>query len=130
MAAHATTEQTVTLTRDEAELVARTMDLAFAAADALNLTLRGREHVQAIRERLSAPLGQLYRMPIHTGEDLSQPSRAQELAADAMAAKHGRSGVRMQADGSCVISGLIDDIELEQVCINRDGTERWRRPSR
>jgi hypothetical protein len=54
-------------------------------------------------------------------------SRPQELAADAMQAKHGRSAVRHQADGSVVIVGLLDDIERETVCIERDGRERWRR---
>ena len=125
MAANATTDS-VTLTRHDAEITARAIDLAIAAADALNMTIRGRSHLERIRCELAPPLGQLLTIPIR--ERLSEPSRAQELAGDAMAAKHGRSGVRMQADGSAVISGLIDDIELEQVCIERDGTERWRRP--
>lgn len=55
------------------------------------------------------------------------PTRAQELAADAMAAKYGRSGVRRLADGAAVISGLIDDVEMELVCIEIDGRERWRK---
>lgn len=54
-------------------------------------------------------------------------SRAQELAVDAMAAIHGRSAVQHQADGSVVIIGLLDDIERDRVCIERDGRERWRR---
>jgi hypothetical protein len=53
-------------------------------------------------------------------------SRAQELAADGMSAKYGRSHWRLQADGSAVVTGLLDDIEMEEVCLERDGTERWR----
>lgn len=54
-------------------------------------------------------------------------SREQECAADGIAAKHGRSHVRPLADGAVEITGLLDDIERETVCVNRDGTERWRR---
>lgn len=54
-------------------------------------------------------------------------TRQQECAADAMAAKHGRSRVRHLADGAVEITGMLDDIERETVCIERDGRERWRR---
>lgn len=115
----------VVLDSDEAELVARTMDLAFAAADALGLELRGRRHVQALRERLAPTLADVVSLDL--ARSTPEPTRAQEHAADAMAAKYGRSGVRRQADGSVVITGMIDDVELETVCIETDGRERWRR---
>jgi hypothetical protein len=53
-------------------------------------------------------------------------TREQECAADAMAAEYGRSHVRHLSDGAVVVTGLTDDVERRSVCINRDGTERWR----
>lgn len=53
-------------------------------------------------------------------------TRPQEFAADAMAAKHGRCAVEPRSDGTVVITGLLDDIEREKVCIEIDGRERWR----
>lgn len=66
-------------------------------------------------------------VPEHEREPERDPSRQQECAADAMAAKHGRSRVRHLADGAVEITGMLDDIERETVCIERDGRERWRR---
>lgn len=63
---------------------------------------------------------------LEVDEPPDRMTRAQELAADAMSAKHGRCAVRHQGDGSVVITGLLDDIEREVVCVERDGTERWR----
>lgn len=54
-------------------------------------------------------------------------TRPQELAGDAMAALYGRSAVERQADGSAIIRGLLDDVEMESVCVEPDGRERWRR---
>jgi hypothetical protein len=59
--------------------------------------------------------------------DIGDLTRPQELAADAMAALHGRSRVRRLADGAAVIVGMLDDIEREYVCVEADGRERWRR---
>lgn len=59
-------------------------------------------------------------------ETQSELTRPQELAADAMAAQYGRSRVRHLSDGAVVIVGLTDDVERASVCINQDGTERWR----
>lgn len=53
-------------------------------------------------------------------------SRAQELAADAMAGEFGRSRVRHLSDGAVVITGMTDDVERRTVCIERSGRERWR----
>lgn len=54
-------------------------------------------------------------------------TRAQELAADAMASLYGRSRVEHRSDGAVVITGMLDDIEKDQVCVEQDGRERWRR---
>jgi hypothetical protein len=53
-------------------------------------------------------------------------SREQERAAAVIEAEYGRSAIRHQADGSIVITGLLDDIEMRSVCVERDGRERWR----
>jgi hypothetical protein len=64
--------------------------------------------------------------------DLPEPetpgvTRQQECKADAMAAKYGRSAVNRQSDGSVVVTGILDDVEMETVCLEQDGRERWRR---
>lgn len=146
MASKATTDHLI-LDREDRELLASVCDLAIATADALGLTLHGaRADVEEMRERLApwAPTLQTRRIPdlvdlvgpetaSKIEDDITRSAssvgftRPQELAADAMAAKYGRSGVQPQADGSAVICGMIDDIELETVCIETDGRERWRR---
>ena len=118
------TDGTFILSQGERELVARIIDLAFVADEALGLNLRGRPHVEHLRKRLAPTVAHLAAVP---DPEMPEVSRPQELAADAMAAKYGRSGVRRLGDGAVEITGMTDDVARELVCIEQDGRERWRR---
>ena len=65
--------------------------------------------------------------PIRDDDQERDITRAQECAADGIAALYGRAAVRHQADGSIVVTGLTDDVERATVCFEQDGQERWRR---
>lgn len=81
----------------------------------------------AVQTRIGHPVDVTFDPDPRAADSTRDLSRAQELAADAMAALHGRSRVEHQADGAVIITGMLDDIERETVCIERDGRERWRR---
>lgn len=100
------------LTERERRMIVGALDLACLLADG---TGRDAAAHRALMARLS---------PDPLEADLTRP---QQLAVDVMHARHGRYTTRHQADGSVVITGLLDDVERETVCVERDGTERWRR---
>lgn len=51
-----------------------------------------------------------------------EPSREQDAAAEAMAEKYGRCRVEGRPDGSCLIVGLTEDVEMEYRVVSEDGT--------
>lgn len=51
-----------------------------------------------------------------------EPSRSQDEAAETMAEKYGRCRVEGRPDGSCLIVGLTDDVEMEYRVVSPDGT--------
>lgn len=131
MAAHPHTIGEMIVSQGEREILGLVIDMALAGADATGVPLdsRTRAQLQALRARLAPTIGQLIAVedPQDEPTDPFGLTRAQEHAGDAMAAKYGRSGVERQADGAVVITGLLDDIVMETVCIETDGRERWRR---
>lgn len=129
-------------TRESWPLLTDVMRLAVEEAHTTTIRLSARERriAAAALELLAAILEirgldvdrhLLLRARLLAGLDgrpaLREVTRAQELAADAIAAKWGRSAVRRLGDGAVEITGLLDDVEMETVCIEIDGRERWRR---